>query len=227
MARTRVSRKSLKEPDEFISFSSRLLQQAVVHKTKLLLGAGVLFAVLVVFSATGYFLNRSENQGSLLLSRLVERYDKAQNDDGPEKAYEMLQGEFESFIADYSGRRCGKFARLAFANYSYRAGKYDEAAAQYLQVMKAFEGVPMVKNMAALSLGYAYEEKKEYEKAVQLFEMMAADPNSLMADEALFALGRLYGVLGKKDMRAQVLSQLADKHPNSMYKELALAVPAG
>lgn len=227
MARTRVSRKSLKEPDEFISFSSRLIQQAVVYKTKLLLGAGVLFAVLVVVSATGYFLNRSENQGSLLLSRLVERYDKALNDEGSEKAYEMLQEEFQAFITDYSGRRCGKFARLAFANYSYRAGKYDEAAAQYVQVMKAFEAVPMVKTMAALSLGYTYEEKKEYEKAVQLFETIAADPHALMADEALFALGRLYGVLGKKDMRAQALSQLADKHPNSMYKELALAVPAG
>ncbi|MDX9785637.1 MAG: tetratricopeptide repeat protein [Desulfobacterales bacterium] len=227
MGGLRVSRKSLKEPDEFISFSSRLLKQALMHKTKILLGAGVLLGVLVLFSVINYFSNKSENRGSLLLTRLMHQYDKAVTEKGPQKAYELVQPDIQMVIDNYAGKDCGKFARLSAAHYSFRAGKFDGAAALYLQAMNDFNSSPLLKNMAAFGLGYAYEAQKEYEKAVQLFEKLSGKPDMLMDDEALFTLGRLYGLLGKKDLQVKVLSQLSEKHPNSIYTELATNELAG
>lgn len=223
MANTRVSRKSLKEPDEFISFSSKLLQQAVLHKKEMVVALGVVLGVMILASGFRYFSEKAENKGSLLLSRVLGQYAAAVKESGPEKAYEMVTADFQKILDAYSGKECGKFALLDFANVCYRAGNFDKAIALYSRALDDFKAVSLLRNMAACGLGYAYEEKKEYAKAAELFESVSADPDVIMEDEALFTLGRLYGLLEKNEKRAKVLGRLLDKHPESMYKELVQA----
>lgn len=220
MANARISRKSLKEPDEFISFSSKLLQQAVEHKTKMVWGMGVLFGVVMLVSGILYFSEKNENKGSLILARMIDRYTDSMKMNGPAKAYEIVASDFQKIIDDYSRQDCGKFARLIFANICYRSGNFDKAIALYMQAMDDFKNLRLLRNIAASSLGYVYEEKKEYSKAAGIFESLSTDRDVIMADETLFTLGRLYGLLEKNDMQAKVMSQLADKHSDSIYKEL-------
>jgi predicted negative regulator of RcsB-dependent stress response len=227
MANTRVTRKSLKEPDEFISFSSKLLRQAVLHKTELFAAIGVLVGILILVSGIRYFSEKAENKGSLLLNRAMDQYVSATRENGPQKASEMVTADFQKILNDYSGRDCGKFARLNFAGICYRSGNFDKAATLYAQAMDDFKDLALLRNIAACGLGYVYEEKKEYAKAAGLFESLSVDPDVVMADEALFALGRLYGLMEKNEKRIQVLGQIADKHPESIYKELARGVAAG
>lgn len=221
MANARVSRKSLKEPDEFISFSSKLLQHALMHKTKLISAGGVLLGMVIVVLGFFYFSEKAENKGSLLLNRAMNRYVVAKKDSGPEKAYEMVSADFQKILDDYSGRNCGKFARINFATICYQSANFDKAIVLYTQAIDDFKAVPLLKNIAVSGLGYAYEEKKEYAKAAELFERLSTDPNAIMADEALLTLGRLYGFLGKNDKRSQVLGRIADSYPESIYKDMA------
>jgi tetratricopeptide (TPR) repeat protein len=227
MANVRVSRKSLKEPDEFISFSSKLLQQALLHKTILITAGGVLIGTMMLVSGLLYFSEKAENKGSLLLSRAMNRYAVAKKDSGPEKAYEMVSADFQKILDDYSGRNCGKFARINFATICYQSANYDKAITLYTQAMDDFKAVPLLKNIAVSGLGYAYEEKKEYARASELFESLSTGANAIMADEALLTLGRLYGLLGKKDKRSQVLSRIAESYPESIYKDMAREGVAG
>lgn len=227
MVSSRISRKQLKEPDEFISFSSRVLKLALLHKKKLLLGVGVFLGVLVLISALNYLSIRTENRGSLLLTRLMHQYEKTVLDEGAQKAFERVQPNMQTIIKDYAGKACGRFARLALAHYAFQAGKFDSAAALYSQAEDDFKAMPLMKNIAAFGLGYALEAQKDYEKAIPLFEKLSSDSDMLRGDEALFALGRLYGLLNKKDLRAKALKQLAEKHPQSVYKGLAMNDLAG
>lgn len=227
MTNTRVSRKTLKEPDEFISFSSKLLHQAVLHKKEMVVALGVVLGVVILVSGFRYFSEKAENKGSLLLSRVLNQYASATKESGPEKAYEMVTTDFQKILDAYSGKECGKFARLEFANVCYRSGNFDKAIALYSRALDDFKAVPIFRNMAACGLGYAYEEKKEYAKAAELFESLSADPDVIMEDEALFTLGRLYGLLEKNEKRAQVMGRLVDKHPESIFKELVRGEGAG
>ncbi|MFH0730797.1 MAG: tetratricopeptide repeat protein [Pseudomonadota bacterium] len=227
MANTRVSRKSLKEPDEFISFSSKLLRQAVLHKTKMIAAISVLLGILIIVSGFRYFSEKAENKGSLMLNRAMDQYVSTNRESGPEKAGEMVTVDFQKILNDYSGRDCGKFARLNFAGICYRSGNFDKAVTLYTQAIDDFKSVPLLRNIATCGLGYVYEEKKEYAKAAGLFESLSVDPDLVMADEVLFALGRLYGLMEKNDKRIQVLGKIADKHPESMYKELVRGAVAG
>lgn len=227
MAKNRVSRKSLKEPDEFITFSTRLIQQIILYKTKIAVAIGVLVGVVILISGVSYFSEQAENRGSLSLARVMDHYDTLVKTDGPEKACAAVQGDFEALLSEYSGKNCGRFARLAFANISYRAGKYDQAVELFSRAVVDFNDVPLMKNIATCALAYALEEKKDYEKAAGYFETLAADPDVIMGDEALFALGRMYGLLEKTDKRVEAWGKLIDNHPNSIYAPLVTGEPAG
>jgi TolA-binding protein len=168
-----------------------------------------------------YSSAKTENRGSFVLTQLMGRYRAAVKIEGPEKAYVTTRKEFHAFLDTYSGQACGRFGRLAFAHICYRAGKLDAAASLYAQAMKDFPNSRMIKDMAACGLGYCYEEKGEYKKAVGLFKSVVKDPGAVMADEAMFTLGRLYGDLGEKGKRTEILKRLAEQHPDSIYQKIA------
>jgi TolA-binding protein len=221
MAKKRISQKSLKKPDEFISLSSRVMELVIQHKTKVMAAVAGVVILVAVASFIRYSSARAENRGSFLLTQLMDQYAAAAKTVGPEKAYETTAKQFQAFLDNYSGESCAKFGRLAFAHICYRAGKLKEAAALYARVMKDFQKDPMMKDIATCALGYTYEETGKFEKAVGLFESLVKAPNAVMADEAMFALGRLYGDLEQNDKRAAILKQLAEKHPQSMYRDIA------
>jgi TolA-binding protein len=56
---------------------------------------------------------------------------------------------------------------------------------------------------------------------VGLFKSVVKDPGAVMADEAMFTLGRLYGDLGEKGKRTEILKRLAEQHPDSIYQKIA------
>jgi tetratricopeptide (TPR) repeat protein len=227
MANPRVSRKKLKEPDEFISFTSKMLQLAVAQKTKLIIGGGVLLGVLLIISLIHYWSESAENNGSLALSHVMEKFAAAEKEGGPDKAYETVSSDFQKIIDEYSNKACGKYARLIFANVCFQSGKYDQAAALYSQAAEDLKETPLIRNISLEGLGHTYEAQKEYAKAAALFEKLSAEPNGIMADETLFTLARLYGRLNQNDKKAETLKQIIDKHPESIYKMIAKEESAG
>lgn len=220
MANTKISKKSLKEPDEFISFSSRMLQLAVAHKTKTIWAVTGFLGIVLITSGIHYYSQKAENKGSETLTRIMNQYESSERMSGPKIAYETVMKDFQKLLEDYSQKDCGKFARLLFAGISFRAGDIDNAIPLFSQSKKDYDREPFLKNIAAIGLGYAYENKKEYSKAAEVFEALSSDPNLIMADEAMFALGRLYGLMQKNDLRAQVMGKLKSNYPNSIYKDL-------
>jgi TolA-binding protein len=221
MAKKRLSKKSLKKPDEFISLSSKALALVMQHKAKVIGAAAVVVSVAAVVSLMVYSSARAENRGSFLLTQLKGQYEAAVKTAGPEKAFDATAKQFQEFLDTYSGESCGKFGRLAFANVCYRAGKLKEAAALYTRATRDFRNDAMIKDMATCALGYTYEERGKFEKAAAVFASLVKDPGAVMADEALFSLGRLYGDLKKNHKRAEVLKQLIKQYPHSIYRDIA------
>jgi hypothetical protein len=91
----RVTRKQLlKEPDEFITFSGKLIQFGIQYKTQLTYVAVILVAIVVVASGYRFFLIRSENNAQALLSQAVAKYQTALNGQDSEKAYQIVSRIF-------------------------------------------------------------------------------------------------------------------------------------
>ncbi len=114
--RKRVTRKQLlKEPDEFLTFSRRLLLFVLENKVKIATGLGAFFAVIIVFSGIQYFSDRAEDKAFALIGQGVDKYETLLKDDGPEKAYTDVQPDFQLILDKYSEKNAGKLDRQKLA----------------------------------------------------------------------------------------------------------------
>jgi len=214
----RITRKKLlKEPDEFITFSGKILQFAIKHKIQLSWGLGAVLAVILVAAGVGYVINAAEDRSFALLGQNMDRYETLLEENGPEKAYRELEKEFRSIIEKYGGRTGGRLARVIYANICFNAKDYDKAIELYKESLQDFDDNQLYKTLILKSLGYAHEGKKDLQTAAKYFEMVDSAPDAIMKDETLFSLGRVYEALDQHDKSIDAFKRLVAEHPGSMY----------
>ena len=207
-------KKSLRQPDEFITFSSRLLSLVIVHKTKMLAGLILLVVAGLAWSGVGYLSRRSDARSLLLLSQASVKYEAAKAEKGAVGAFATAREEFARVTESYGKQSGGEMASFLLADAAFAAGEYDQAATLYRKAAADFSKKIPLEALATIGLGYSLEQKGDNEGALQVFSGMDTGAGSLLGDEVLYALGRLYGALGKADKKAEMFKKLAENGGN-------------
>ena len=210
----------LKEPDEFITISGKLIGFAVDHQKQLTYTVGIIVALALVFSGYRFFSIRAESKASALLDQSIATYEKFKNDKQPMEAYDRVSADFQLILDKYGSKKSGKIARLTYANICYKAGKYEQAIALYNQSLIDFEKHPTIHNQVVGSLGYAYAQQQDYEKAVTYFEKLSSSPETIMRGEALYNLGWLYDKLGQAEKSKAAYNKILSDHQDFLYIDL-------
>lgn len=220
--RKRITRKQLlKGSDEFISFSSRLLQSAIKYKVQISFALGAIALLVIVVSGVRYFSNKAENRAFALLEQAITGYNSIVKDIGREKACQDIGQDFDFIIKKYSRRDAAKVAGLIYANICYNAGDYEKATALYNKSLKDFKNHPSIKTFILSGIGYNHEEKNDYKAATNYFEMIVSQSGGMMKDEALFNLGRLYAAMGENEKSMVAFKKIISDYTDSIYIELA------
>ncbi|MDF1590906.1 MAG: tetratricopeptide repeat protein [Desulfobacterales bacterium] len=228
MAAKKVTRKQLlKEPDEFITFSARLFQFALKYKTRLLAGVGLVCAVLILLSGLVYFSKKSEEKAFSLMQQGLAKYKTLSQTIGTAKAYQEVNADFEFILKKYSSKEGGKLARVSYADICYKAGEYDKAISLYRESLETLGDHQPVKYLVLSGLGYSYAAKQAYQEAATYFQKISSGPESIMKDESLFNLGRIYHILGNPEKSKASYEKIVSDHPDSIYMELAKDKLAG
>lgn len=217
----------LKEPDEFMTFSGKLIGFAVDHKTQISYAAAAIVALALIISGFRFFSIRSENRAATLLDQSLSKYEKSLNDQNPEAAYAAVSPDFGVIIDKYGSKPSGKIARLSFANICYDAGRYEQAIDLYQRSLTDFEKHPAIHNQVLSSLGYAFEQKEDYAAAAGYFEKLSQVEEPTMRGEALFNLGRIYDKLGQAEKSKAALTKILSEHQDFIYIDLVKEKMAG
>lgn len=223
MARSKISRKrlkTLKEPDEFMTFTGQLVQFGITYQKQLIGGFTAFFIVLIIFSAVKYFSVQNEAEASLLLSKAQEKYQKTLSSEGPEDALTEVEKDFNKILDDFSGKMAGRQARLIFANMNYDAKKVDQSIALYEASLEDWDNKPSIKNLVLNALGYAYEEKNDFEKAVTYYEKVRQGDEYIGKADALYNLGRLYAKLDAPEKSKKAYQKLNQDFTDFVYAQI-------
>ena len=224
----KVSRKKLlKEPDEFITLSGKMIQFAMQHKTQLTYGVGIVIALVVLIAGYRFFAIRSENKSLVLFDQAVSKYEASIRTRDINQAYQSVIKDFQVILDKYGNKEGGKLARVTFANICFDAGEYGEALKLYEDSLKNFEDQPMIYNLILSGLGYANGQLNENQRAVTYFEKIVARDDQILRDEALFNLGLLYEKLGETEKSERAFDQIASDFPDSMYINIIKERSAG
>ena len=228
MAKKRVTRKQLlKEPDEFITFTGKLIQFGRQHEKELTYAACAFFIIIIAVAAFRFFGNRAENTASNLLSQAMQKYETLRNDADAEKAFAETRPDFEYVLETYAHKPAGKMAAVIFANLCYDVGETDAAIKLYEKALGDIDEEGGYRNLVLSSLGYAYEQKSDLQTAVTYFERIAGSDNPVAQDVALFNLGRLYEEMGDAEKSRTAYRRLASDFQDSVYYELVSEKLAG
>ena len=93
--RKKISRKKLlKEPDEFITTSGKIIQFAMQYKTHLIYAVGIVIALIVLIAGYRFFSIRSENKALALWDRAVAKYETSINTQDAIEAYRGVSEDF-------------------------------------------------------------------------------------------------------------------------------------
>jgi tetratricopeptide (TPR) repeat protein len=223
MAKKRVSRsrkRDLNEPDEFISFWTKVFGWISEYKLVFSSALGVMAVVIVIIAGMVYVIKKSEDKAFALLQQDIINYQTKLKTSTPETAYLDVEKDFQLIMDKYSNRTGGKLAGFIYANICYAAKDYDKAIELYNKSLINFNDRLFIKNLILNGLGYAYEAKKNYKTAAKYFEIIASGPDYTIKDEALFNLGELYDAAGEHEKSTSAFKQIISDYSDSMYIEI-------
>ncbi|OGP55430.1 MAG: hypothetical protein A2162_00360 [Deltaproteobacteria bacterium RBG_13_52_11b] len=195
----KITKKKLKEPDEFISLTQRSLLFIESHAKKVV-AAGIIVLVIVL-GLVFYQMwdSKKEADASQKLSVAMEMYQRVSSPyrEGSPSEYKTTLGGFDDVIKQYPGTPSGKFSLLYKGNIHLKLGELDEAIKAYQAFLEKAGKETLYRLFSLEGLGYAYEGKKEYAKAIDAYQQIVAMGETFQLGDAHLSLGRCYERLGK------------------------------
>ena len=218
----RVTRKQLlKEPDEFITTTGRIIQWGQQYARLLTIAGGIIAILLVVVTTYRYYDNWVENKAFLLLDEVVRKYETQKASSDIMEAYQSTKEDFETLIQKYDNTDGGQVAMFVFAGISNDAGDADRAIELYEAGLNYFKSESGYQNFILSGLGYAYERNHDVNKAAGYFQKIVDGSDPAVKDLALFNLGRLYQQMGDIEKSKAAYTRLTNEYTDSMYYEVA------
>lgn len=221
MAKGAATRKQLlKEPDQFITFSGKLIAYGRTHLKTILICTGSILALLLVVATARQISNRNENIASERVEKAVTKYSAALQDTDSKTAYDRVKTDFKDIFENYGSKNAVKIARIIYGDISYTAEDADTAISMYTKALDDFSESPALKNIVLSGLGHAYILKNEYPQSIRYFETISTDQELTLKSGSLFNLAWLYEATGEKEKSIALYEQLLADFPDTMYGDL-------
>jgi len=221
MAEQKVSNERKKELEKIDPFQESLLKAmayAKEYKKQIILIAGAIVLVAVVFAGVMYSFQKAENTAALLVSHALTRYDTI-ND--PEKGYLETQEAFQTIFTDYANTIAGKLAKVKFAKICYDASKFDQSYQYYSQAFETLKDEAQMENFLLAALGHVSIARKDFEAAEKYFLQIEKGKTDLLKDEARFALAMVYETRNNAAESQKMYEKIVTDYETSMYRPIA------
>ncbi len=196
----KITKKQLKQPDEFITVTQRLFLFVEAHMKKISIAGIIILVIILAVVIFEMWERRNEGDAQIKFNAAEEGYEMAMSPyrEGSPADYKAALAKFDEVIKEFPRTSSGKVALLYKGNIDLKLGDYDEAIKAY----QAFLGDTGKNKLYQLftweGLGYAYEGKKDYEKAVDAYQKTVALDEGFKSGEAYLNLGRCYEKMGKQ-----------------------------
>ena len=195
----KITKKKLKESDEFIDFSERAYFFVARHFKTFLTGGIVVVVVILSLFLFQRWEKSKEEGANQKFSLAVQNYQMVSSPyrEAPQEGYKNLLQEFDQVIAGYPRTSSGKLSYLYEGNIYLRLGQFDEAVKAYNTFLQKAGKEKLYRSFAMDGLGYAYEGKKDYEKALDAYKKTLETGESFQRADACLGMARCYEKLGK------------------------------
>jgi predicted negative regulator of RcsB-dependent stress response len=199
----RLSRKELRQPDEFVSFFDAAGDYLANNLLRVILGGVGLLAVIFVVVGARFYLDRQNRAAADAFYQAINALDR--------KDYPQAAAQFATLASDYPSTSLSRLAPFYVANAELaqnQSAKARVALQKYLDV----EDRPHFRELALMQLGVACEDSGDYAAARKSYEQAAA-LNGPEQRRAEMNLGRLQVRLGDKTAAIATYQRVLHENP--------------
>jgi tetratricopeptide (TPR) repeat protein len=192
VAKRHLTRKEIKQPDQFVSYTVRLIEWVKSHANYLLygmLGIAVIVGLLVVWAL---WKEQQQQQAEILLYEAV----KILNPDGEreDSRYGQALAQLQRITEEFGTTPAAASAYWHLGHLYYDERDFTAALTAYRQAQRRFSHhhglfIPV---LITLDIGYAQEASGLYDIAIDSFEQVLQSSAHWLRGEAFLGLGRCY-----------------------------------
>ncbi len=218
---TKVSRKKLlKEPDEFISTTGRVIQFFHENQARIYRYAFIVLIVLAAGWGGFYYLRFMEDKALAYQSEGLKLYQEAYRA-GLEKPgtakkedFQKPLDKFHEALSSYKWGKTSQVSELYIGNCYFGMKDYGKAEAAYSRCLDG-PYAPLALN----GIAYSYEAQGDYAKAVENFLKSAADRNNPFQLESMLGAARCYEASKQNPKALEIYRQALEQFPKSNMAE--------
>ncbi len=199
----KISRKELKQPDEFQSIFETAGLFFELHMTEVLLGAGALLVIVAIALSFYYYEVRQSHAAAA-------RFDQALSDLQGGK-YDVAEKELSRLATDEPHRAVGRLANLYLAN-AYLAQKEPAKARDLLLRYLAENDASVFRNAALDDLAVTCEELGDYKQAEDAYRQASKIEGPEQA-RAELGVARMLQKQGKRVEAISAYNDFLAQHP--------------
>lgn len=200
MARRRISRKEIKQPDQFISFTAQAFEW-LRNNLQLLIYSlcGVLIVVGLVFGWMSWQRHRRQ-QAMVLLYDAIKHLNDTDTPDSAAARQEARTG-LQIVVDDYGRTPAATQAYWYLGHLYFAEGDYPAALTAYEQAQRLLppDLQLLLPALVTLDLAYAQEATDACEKALASYETVLQSTALWLHGEAYLGMGRCHEHRGAED----------------------------
>ncbi len=220
----RITKKQLKEPDEFITLSERAFIFIREHSKKMA-GAGIALLVLIVAVVLmQMWEKKKEEEAARAYGVASEMYERsvAQDREGSTQDYKEVLAKFDEMITKFPRTSSGEWSLLYKGNILFKQGNFDEAIKAYTAFLDKSGKERLFRYFAWGGLGHAYEGKKDYGKALEAYQKTLEVGEGYQLADANLSIGYCYEKLGKTKEALESFKAFLNSSQKSSFTNVIL-----
>jgi tetratricopeptide (TPR) repeat protein len=219
MAEKKISRKKLlKEPDEFITTTGKVIRFARENRRQITI-YGIVAAAVIAAGILGYsYFTWQDGKAQAIQQQGTQIYQEAYSQSGnlekEKENFKKALAKFKEAWEVYPRGKTGQISQIYMGNCQYALQEYDAAIQAYSTCLEG-----PFRPIAAQSIGYAYEAKGDYAKALENFQRNAEGDSNPYQEEGLMGVARCYESLKQTAKALETYQKALTKHPKSRMTE--------
>jgi tetratricopeptide (TPR) repeat protein len=220
MARGKKSKKKLlKEPDEFISTTTRILQFIGQHRRWVMIFiCGVVSVSLICLFIRGH-IKKMESEAKEVYSQAYQQFRDALDgfllEEGSKERFESALKGFDRIIAEFPKTSSAIMAKLYRGHCLYQLGRYDEAIKAYEEFLSIRPKEMSITPYVMQSLALAYRAKGDFRESNRWFQkILEKEGGGAMRRSILLEIGRNHELLKETDQAIKVYEELLKEYPD-------------
>jgi predicted negative regulator of RcsB-dependent stress response len=217
LADKKITRKELlKEPDEFLTLSTKIIRHARLNPRMYTTGFAAL--IVIVLAVLGWFAysRQQEVRSHELFEQAYASYEQLTNQGAPtSEQLDRVFQEFDRIAKEYGSRIGGEMALLYSGHVLYKKQDYKEALERYNRLQSSNLVQHGLGPLVTYHMAMTRMAMKEYEQALALFDQLSKDTLSPYRREAYSSIAKTYELMGKNKEAVQAYKQYLKMFPEA------------